>query len=234
MTLTLATTISRATLLMQDKASTIPPDPAPDMTEAVRQSLAQYDVDVPRSIIVDITGDGSAYDFALPAGFVDGASRVLSIEYPAGEQSPVMLDPSRLTIYRTASTSTLRFLDMTPGSGIVARLSFSAPHTLNGLDSAVATTIPTRHDEAFVTLVGSQGLFLLAAHWLHEQENTIAVDTVDRGSRSEEASRQARALLASYRLLASVPARGAAALSRVQWTSTYAPGVGRLTHRRTS
>lgn len=230
MTLTLADVLTRAPLLVQDHAPTL--DVTPDKQEAIRQALAQYSIDAPRSIVADLTGDGSTYDFDAPADYIDGESRIEAIEYPAGEQSPVYLNPARYGIYRTSAATKIRFVDLTPATGETARVTFTAPHTLDGLDGADETTIPSRHDEAFVTLAAAQMMFLLAARFLHEQENTIGADTVDRRSKSEEASRQARALLSSYRTMARVSARGPAALARVQWTSAYAPGVGRLTHGR--
>ena len=207
---------ARATTLIQDADANLL-IPAPDMDEAARQGLAQYSNDTPASIITDLSGDGVTYEYTLPTGFVDGLSRVLSIEYPAGERPSVMLDPAHLEVYRTTSTTKLRFVAITPASGEAARVTFTGRHTLKSLDSAAATSVPAYHEDAFVTLVAAQAFFLLAARFLHEQENTIGVDTVSRASKSEEASRQGRALLASYRTLARVTAKGPSAAARVQW-----------------
>ena len=222
---------TRAQVLIQDSDADLL-DATPDMDEAARQAVAQYSKDAPAPIIADLAGDGSTFEYALPTGFVDGLSRVLTLEYPAGQRPAALLDPAHLEVYRTATTTKLRFVEITPASGETARVTFAGRHTLKDLDDATETSIPAYHEDAFVTLTAAQAMFILAAHYLHEQENTIAVDTVDRGSRTDTANRIARGLLASYRDLIGVRAGVAAASTRVQWGSAYAPGVARLTHGR--
>lgn len=220
---------TRAQVLIQDSDADLL-DGTPDLQEAARQALAQYSKDAASPIIADLVGDGATYEYTLPTGFVDGFSRVLTLEYPAGQRPATLLDPAHLEVYRTATTTKLRFVEITPASGETARVTFTGRHTLKDLDAATATSIPAYHEDAFVTLTASQAMFLLAAHYLHEQENTIAVDTVDRGSRADTANRIGRGLLASYRDLIGVRAGAAPAATRVHWGSVYAPGVGRLTH----
>lgn len=229
---TLATLKTKISSVLQDQPGFIGTGDGEDMEQAVRDALETYARDVPRVLVADVAGDGSTYDLTLPNGYVDGFSRFTAIEYPAGERVPLMLANSNWTIYRNGTTVKLRLLALTPGSGETVRLSYTAQHTIDGLDAASETTVSAHRTWAFVYLAAAKCMLRLADRFLHEQEGTLNADSVDRHSKSDVARRLSDRLMTQYRDLVGVQGGEAPASTIVNWnTSTAGTGVGRLTHR---
>lgn len=229
---TLATLISAIERVLLDQPRLLGTASGQEVESAVREALERYSGDAPRESVVDIAGSGT-YDLALPAEFLAGQSRIVRIEYPAGERHPRYLEPDDWVLYRTASTSVLRLLAHTPATGETVRLTYTAAHTIDGLDGASATTIPPQHTQAFVLLATARCLARLANRFLHEQESTLALDAVERGSKVDQARRLARDLESDYRNQVGVSLGEAPALARLDWDTTIAgSGLGRLTHPR--
>lgn len=231
MTLTLAQYESRVDTLIQADAGLVLPD---GIDDAIRRALETYSDDLPRELVEDNTdADGSIYDFDLPASFVVGQSRIVSIEWPAGERVPVYLDADEWGYYRTASTTKLRFRNSTPQTGDTIRITYTAAHTIENLDGAAATTIPGYHVEIFAKLAAAEALELYAARYLHEQESTLGADTVDRASKTDLARRLANAWRGQYEDEIGKRRGTTAAFGRIDWDSTVArSGVRLLTHGR--
>lgn len=230
---TLGTFISAAQQVIQDQAELLTTGTGGEFERAVRQALEQYDNDAPRELIVDQAGNGILYDFDLPADFTYGYSRFVSIEYPAGNRPATMLLDPDWEIYRTSSTTKLRLKAITPGSGESLRYVYTARHTIDELDAADETTIPGWHTEAFVLLVASKALTILATRFIHEQESTINADSVDRNSKTDIARRMADRLMAAYREIVGVRGGASAASAIIDWNSTFAnSSIGMLTHNR--
>jgi hypothetical protein len=196
---------------------------------AIREAIERYSSDAPREVIEDVAGDGTTYDLALTE-YVDGA-RIITVEYPAGERTPLYIDGNHWTIYRTETTTSLRLLHDTPGSGETVRVLYTTPHTLDGLDGADATTIPARHTWAFVNLVAAHCMFRFASRFLHEQESTLNADSVDRGSKPDEARRIGGALLNRYKEQVGVASGEAPTTMVLDWDLPRFGGIGALTHR---
>lgn len=229
---TLATIQTKLASVIQDVAALLSAASAGDREMAIREALEHYDNDAPRAMVADIAGDGATYDLTLPAGYVDGFSSVVSIEYPTGSRPAQYLELGDWTIYRTASTTKLRLQHVTPGSGQTVRVTYTARHTIDDLDSAAATTIPAWHTEAFVNLCGAKCLVRLADRFIHEQESTLNLDAVDRTSKTDLARRMADRLLAAYREVVGVRGGASPAGLVMDWTTSVAgSGLSRLTHR---
>lgn len=221
--------------VLQDNSGFVVTTTGQEMEQAIRNALEQFGRDVPRSLVADIAGDGTAFDLELPATYVDGYSSVSLVEYPAGERYPVLLNSDAWTLYRTASTLRLRLLESTPTSGSTVRVTFSGMHTVKDLDSATETTVPAHMTEAFALLSTAQCMYILAARFLHEQEDTYNLDSVDRGSRSDQARRLANDLTKRYEAMigTAVSENLRAGSAVVDWDSSYAgSGYPRLTHAR--
>ncbi len=228
----LATLIERMRSRLQDVAGLLDAATEGDLYQAVRDGLEQYDDDAPRVLVADIAGDGVTYDFALPAGYVDGFSRITAVEYPAGQRQPVYLEPTDWHIYRTPTTTKLRLRWHTPTSGETVRVSYTARHTVEDLDGATTTTVPAWHRQAFLALCTARAFSRLAARFVHEQEATLAIDSVERSSKVDQARKLAEALLREYRELVGVRGGEAPAAVRLDWsTSVAGSGAVRLTHR---
>jgi hypothetical protein len=229
---TLATIKTRVSSLLQDQAGFITTTADGVMEFAIRDAIETFSIDVPYQLTADVAGDGATFDLTLPAGYLDGFSRFTSIEYPAGQREPLYLDSRDWSIYRTASSAKLRLFALIPNSGETVRLTYTAQHTLKDLDSAAATTIPAYYTQAFVNLCTAKCLLRLANRFLEEQESTLNVDSVDRGSKSDSARRLQKVFMDLYSAAVGVSGGEAPGTTAVIWhTSTAGSGVGRLTHR---
>jgi hypothetical protein len=118
--------------------------------DAVHHAARTYSTHRPRTMLADLAGDGTNYDYTLPATWATGLSSLKSIEFPAGSREPEYLEAEDYTLYQSTSLLTkLRFLTSTPQSGQSARLTFTAPHRVslgstvqvNGAVAAGASTL---------------------------------------------------------------------------------------------
>lgn len=231
---TLATLAARVSSIIQDVAGYIGTAAGGDRERAIREALETYDADAPRVAVADIAGDGATYDLPPPAGYLDGFSRVLAVEYPAGARDLNLLTDDDWSYYRTAGATVLRLASLTPAVGETVRVTYTAPHALDGLDGATATTIPAHHAGAVANLAAARCLLRLADRFLHEQEDTLNMDSVDRGGKSDQARRLAGALTAAYREAVGVASGNAPALAIIDLDASFAgvPAIGGLTHDR--
>lgn len=227
---TLVSLIARAKSLAQDHAEHASEG---DWDGAFREALSIYNRDSPRQIVEDNSGDGSAYDFPL-AGFDPSISSVVSVEYPADQRLPVLLDASAWMVYQRPDGPVLRMLHRTPATGESVRITYSAAHSISGFNDADTTTIPGAHLEALVALTASQVLRRLANRFLHEQDNAILHgDQVDRLSKSDEARKRARELEEMYRRIVGLRNKPSAAGAVLDWDTSFSgTGVDHLTHSR--
>lgn len=232
MPLTLDTLKIKIMSVVQDHASLLSQITDGDIDEAIREALEAYDDDAPRLVVADTAGNGVLYDFDLPATYVDGYSRIVSVEYPIGSRPAEYVPSDQYGIYRTSTTTKLRFNYLTPANGTSYRMVFTGRHTIDDLDSATATTIPAIHTQAFVNLCGAKCLMRLAARYTQEKESTLNIDSVDRVGKSDATRRLADKLLASYREIVAVSRGESPASTVVNWDVGYAGGlVSPLTHR---
>lgn len=204
-----------------------------DHEDAMREALDQYGRDAARLVIEDLAGDGDTFDFSLNAAtFAAGFSTVRRVEYPAGQRPALSLEPGDYELYQSATSTKLRLRFVTPASGETVRVTYSARHTIDGLDNATATTIPSWHEAAVVALAASRLLERLASRFLYEQEATvIQADAIDRQSKSDLAAKRARALEADYKAILGVTSGVPAAGVTVDWDTTFSgSGIDYLTH----
>src|SRR5438105_2844917 len=80
--------------------------PTPDLDGHVYAAVRQFSIDSPRETYSDFTGNGSGYQFAVPAGWVNGFSRVTKVEYPQGSRPPLFLDMAEIQEYPQISAPT--------------------------------------------------------------------------------------------------------------------------------
>ena len=122
----------------------------------IKAAVEQYGIDVPYEPVEDVTGDGGRY-YPLTGGsaslsaFVDGFSRVLSIEYPAlavsSDHDPQMIDPSKWNDdYWDATTRYLYLVGHQPSASETMRIRFTAPYLWS---VATATTQITQIEHGF-------------------------------------------------------------------------------------
>ena len=173
---------------LQDDAKFITPS---EVDLFIAQALRQLDRDRPLSRVEDITGDGTkSYDLA-PIGYQKGVSRIVKIEFPAGEDPPIkplIEDDDYLDGYEDPSKPVgerirLLFITVTPVSTEKIRVTFRTIWTLDPTDA----TKSNLDEFAFAAVVHkSTSLALRALSNLFAQgvDSGIAADAVDRTAQS--------------------------------------------------
>lgn len=224
----------------QTRVNEILQDDAGDLTTAEKNAAIENAVKEhsrlrPRRLVHGFTGDGSAYDFALtgqsaPTGYEVGFSRVLTVEFPAGERDPVYLEDEDWIIYEAATeTPKLRLLSDTPTSAQTVRINYTARHTV----SAQTGTIPDGDFEAVAHFAASFALQSLANKYTQMSESTLGADSVDHRSKALEARANAKAERSLYfEHLGIKEGERPAGMAFKDHDVNYPWGEDRLTHSR--
>lgn len=214
-------------MVIQDQAEVLDPG----QREAfILEAVQKYSQKRPQVLVKEITGDGS-YDYALPTAWVEGFSVAQRVEYPAGEQEPVILDDNDWTIYQSATARKLRFLTCSPGVGEKINLTITAPHSLTGS----ASTVPAADQDAVINLAGALCCYALSRKYAQTSEPSIAADAVNYGSKSGEYAKRGKELEKLYNdHLAPAAKDGGLPAASVSgdWDQDAGWGGDRLTHPR--
>ncbi|WP_430391076.1 hypothetical protein [Dyella sp. 20L07] len=167
---------------------------ASDIQAAIDAAVQQYSLDAPRIVVVDQQANGSQR-LALPAGWVEDASVLVSLEYPVDQFPPAELPTDQVRIYASPTQRQLLFpVDITPTDGELVRIGYSAPHTVtDDID-----TIRVSHRVPVASLAASTLCGQLASYYASDSEPTIQADTVNRGDASSRWRARARDLAAAY------------------------------------
>ncbi len=165
--------------------------------EMIRMALGRYSKDRQLKDYADMAGDGSAFDFSLPAAWDGSLSVPIQVEYPQGEQVPEFLQRRDWTIYAEGtSAEKFRFLTFTPASGKTARLFYTKRHTVS--ETAASTTIPENDQGAFLKLVAAEACYELARRFAQTSAPTLGADSIDYESKATEYTKLARDLMRQY------------------------------------
>lgn len=202
MSLTREDYLSRLETALQDTAEKLQPD---DKMRILSQAVVIFSKDKPLTKIHELTGDGVAYDFAMPSDWVDGVSFVVGeIEYPADDyQEPSYLEKIDWMFFRklagtpSVTTTYLRFKSFTPLNGKKARFEYALPHTLNESDN----TINDCDIEAVVTLTAALCFWALAAKFAQTTDPSIEADVIDYQRKSDIYSQLAKEKISVYNSL---------------------------------
>ncbi len=209
---------------LQDGAQKLAPA---EMVRAIEEAIAgRYSKDRPQKLVADLAGDGAKYEWSVASltGWQEGFSRVVEIEYPQGERSPVYLESGEWLLYASPSGRFLR-LAWAPVAGKTARVRFTAAHT------ADASTVPEADFYAVGALAAALAARRLAANYAQTGDSSLAADTVNYRTKSQEYMTLARHLEKEYEnLLGTDPGRSAPASSRTAAWQGRTAGGERLTH----
>lgn len=200
---------------------------------AMTEALADYQRFRPRQLIGDITGNGTG-TYALPAGWTQEFSRIVSIEFPSGETPPVYLEDADWTVYQSASsTYALRLLTEVPVASQTLRVSYTGSQTA----TATTCTVPSTDEEALVNKAASLACGWLSAYYAQQGQSSIGADVTNHESKSRQyrdLAKQFQQLYASHLGIDSsegqAPVMAASAI--MEWDNTYPWGEDRLTHPR--
>jgi len=189
--------------LLREDAALIKPD---EELRAIAMAVYRFSKDNPREVTDDISADGG-YSYTLPDLWVDGFSRIISVEYPAGEQDPAFLEECDYGIYDDGSTKKLRFWNFSATSGYTIRLKFTTTWTV----TTSATTIEDKDAVAVANLAASICLRQLANHYAQTSKPSLDVDVIDYSRKSVEVTMLADVLENVYRDYMGIPRIGARA-----------------------
>jgi len=157
---------------------------AAQVTANLQQAIREYSRNVPLVVTVNINGDGN-YEYTIPTGWVPGFSAIQQIEYPAGiAQTPSdnIIAPEKYGVYNNATVDRLRFFDTAPGSGNIARVTFTTVHSV----VTAASTIFSNDFDSVCSLAAAFCCFDLARRYGQDNDSFISADSVDRRSKSDK------------------------------------------------
>lgn len=198
-------------------------DDPTDFENSIAQALNAYSKVRPRRVVDDIPGNGTN-DLDLPELWNDDFSTIESIEFPIGTVPETLLCLDDFKIYRTPDGPKLRLLNTKPAADDTLRLLFTRLH--------VEESVPQADLEAVADKAASLCCLQIAAASGGNMTSTIAADSVDYKSETDQYRRLSGEFEARYRdhlgIGKDAPVKAASA--------TAAPPSGsgsrtRLTHR---
>lgn len=166
----------------------------------IKAALERYSADSPDEVSEDEAGDGGRYYALTGAGavlsaWVDGFSRIVSIEYPAAavasDETPNFLEPESWDDdYWAAGVRYLRLPSHAPAASESMRIRFTAPYTFSG--TPAGCSIPAQDFYAVCNLAASLCCEAIASKYSHTSDSTINADSVDHPSRALEFAKRAQ------------------------------------------
>jgi hypothetical protein len=201
--------LARLETVLQDDAGKLLPD---DKYRLLSRAVLIFSKDRPRTLIHELTGDGTSYDFVMPTGWVDNFSYIKGeIEYPADDyQDPQYLESIDWKFYKklagtpAVTTTYLRFLTFIPVNSKKVRFEYTLPHTFN----EATCTIDDNDMEAVVTLAASLCFWALAAKFSQTTDSTLEADVIDYQRKSDLYTNLAKEQLAMYNSLMGLGGEG--------------------------
>lgn len=177
-----------------DNRLTVTPPMECDVDRAITSAREQYEKTRPREVTLKVPGT-AAFDYLVSGftGFVDGFSTLAGVAYPyvASAQGLTELEDVEFGLVRLDTGLVLRFTTARPAATEFFLVAFTAPHTLN----ASTSTIRASDDEALADLAAANCCDMLAALYAKDVDSSIAADSVDRRTKSDNY----RSMAASYR-----------------------------------
>lgn len=164
---------------------------------AIAAAIDTYSRHRPLVKVATLTGDGVAFEFAVPTGWEDGISSIVSIEEPVDAQVPTFLDESEYTVRRHPTTGLprIRFFSLVLAASAKAYVSFNVSHTL----TATIETVPLADRLAVIKLAAAGCATQLAAFYAQTSDATLGADTVTYRTKSQDYLALAKVLELAYR-----------------------------------
>ena len=188
---------------------------------AIAAALERYGKHRPKETPADLNGE-DGHDLTLPAGFVDGFSRLLSVEYPVDQVPEEILDPGHWKLYRSPTGLKLRLLYEEPTAAETVRITYTAVR--------LEADIVTGDADAVANLAAAICLRTLAALYGQTSDPTIQADVVNYRSKLDEFRRLADSLESEYTRHLGIDAGGGSPAAMAMAVPETRLG-GRLTHR---
>lgn len=203
-----------------------------DITQAIEVALSEYSTDRPQVAVQALSGDGATHDFALPSQWISDFSRILSVEYPVGDNPAAYVDDEAFGLYVSVSegqvTQKLRFLSA-PVSGTD---NVYVAYTTRHVHDTVEDTIPAADLAAFYALCASRCALMLASKQAASSDSTIMADSTDFRGGEQRWRGIARELRQRYQDALHIGSTVAAAYGTGNWDAYLSRGEDRLVHSR--
>jgi len=145
---------------------------------AISEALCRYSKDMPRLKFFRFSGQNKR-DYDLPPEWVNGFSWIYSLEYPADQEVPNIVDRNDYIIFENDKGKFLKFLKVEPTKDEDIVIGFTIPHEI----TETTTTIPDFDLDAFIDLCASISCRMLATKFAQHSDSTIAADIVDYGAK---------------------------------------------------
>jgi hypothetical protein len=165
----------------------------------IRSAFAQYSNDRPRRNVVEVAGAGSSY-FAYPTGWATDWSKLISVEYPARLNPPVLLDDQSYVITRDPADVTVEkilLLSATPSASQFVRFAFTVPWPYP-TSTAADDKVDDQAYEAVAALAAARAIVPLVAEASRSRQAAIPTDFVDGGERTQRLTDAAARYQAIY------------------------------------
>jgi hypothetical protein len=165
-------------------------------------ALNLYSIDQPRLVVVEQAGTGSPY-LSLPSsgsGWVPGFSQVESIEYPARQNPPRVVDSQLWTTVRSVADVAVEqvlLLGATPSSSEHVRITFSSSWP-TPTDDASVDQVDSIGFSAVCYLAASCCLQQLAAEASKSRMGSLPTSFADGAQRSKSLRDQAKEYRSVY------------------------------------
>ncbi len=165
-----------------------------DYVRAVDAARRRYQRDWPQRKLNNAAGEvmTTAWEYALPADWVDGFSQILELEYPvdATLQARPFLDPS--AYYVDPLRLKWSFRDTAPTAGEYTRFTYTTEHVL----SHTADTLPSHHFDAIATWAAGEALEYLANEATRTDARTVGAEIANFRTKQQERRAQAATMKA--------------------------------------
>lgn len=166
---------------LQDAAAKLA---AGDRDALLKQAILQrYSKDRPLELVSDVAGNGTSL-VDLPtsedADYEYGFSDVESVEYPVGQVPPSVLLDEEWQLYKSPTGTLIMLLDTQPSIGESLRVVWTARHADDG------STVPDQDFEAVCDYAAGLCFDALAASYAQTGDPTIAADSVNYRTKSQE------------------------------------------------
>jgi hypothetical protein len=159
----------------------------PDYDYVAGEALRRYSRVRPRVLVEELPGDGS-WEYALPASYAEGFSRIEHVEYPGAKREAEIVDRLDWRLVQTPAGLRLRFLRDVPAVGLTIWLTYTAPHTAD----EAGTTVPDAELDAVHLVAAALACEQLASHYSNASDPTILADSVDHKSKAAEYALRAK------------------------------------------
>ncbi|GAH61384.1 unnamed protein product, partial [marine sediment metagenome] len=161
-----------------------------------------------------------------PTDWIDGFSKIESVEYPAGDQEPQMMDEELFRLYHDGTTEKIRFTEDEPSSSQTFIVAYTLPHTLDADDN----TTYGADFQALCHLATAIILLAMANKYTQSSEPTIAASAVAFRDKSDRARAVAKEQFVLYDKAMEKKEETSAALVIREYDTTFPWGGEYLTH----